>query len=86
MTLDASDPIIPRWRTVFCVRLAREIQVKRISVADVGLPVHEMWLRLVRDGDGSPLLPAGVGGGEVDPTLVEEVCKLAMSVPTSAGA
>ena len=86
MTISDTSAIIPQWRTVRSELLARDIQVRRITVGDVGLPTHEMWLRLCRDGDGTPLLPSGTRPGDVDPALVEEVCRLAMGDPTQAGA
>lgn len=86
MTLKDTSAIVPQWRTVRCEMLDRDIQVRRITVGDVGLPTHEMWLKLCRDGDGTALLPLGTRGGDVDPALVEEVCKLAMGNPTPAGA
>lgn len=85
MTISDTSRIVPQWRLVHSMVLGRAVQVRRITVGDVGKPTHELWLRLVRDGDGSPLLPACVSGADCDPTLVEEVCQLAMADPIEAG-
>lgn len=84
MTLekDKVSVAIPQWRLVFCEFLHREVQVKRPTISDVGYPVPEMWARLVRDGDGTQLFPAGSNITEVDPKLVEEICTLATATPT----
>lgn len=85
MTLEASQlsAVAPPWRPVRCEFLQRDIQVKRPSISDIGLPVEKMWVKLVRDGDGSPLLPAGQRAEDCDPKLVEEICRLATENPTS---
>lgn len=84
MTLQDTSAIVPAWRVVHSDILNRDIQVRRVTVGDVSLPTAEMWIRLVRDGDGTPLLHPSVSPASVDPTLVEEVCRLAMAVPTGA--
>ena len=46
--------------------------------------VADMWIRLVRDGDNTPLFDASIKPSECDPKLVEEVCSLATAHPTEA--
>lgn len=86
MTLDASTigACVPQWRQAESKVLKRTVQVRRPTVGDIALPVAEMWLRLVRDGDGTPLFPPHIKPSEADPELVEEIVALACIHPTPA--
>ena len=85
MIADASK-IFPSWRTVRCEFLGQSVQVRRPTIGDIQLPVAEMWARLVRDADGSPLFPSSYHATDADPKLVEEICTLATATPTDAAA
>ncbi|MBM3366498.1 MAG: hypothetical protein FJY48_12490 [Betaproteobacteria bacterium] len=73
--------IVPQWRTVESKTLGRPIQVKRPSVADAAIPIERSWIRLVRDGDGTPLLAPSVDPTTVEARVVEEIVRLAMEAP-----
>lgn len=81
MTVERSA-ISPQWRTVRSEHLQRDIQVRRPTVADALAPADALWSRLVRDGDGTPLLPPGTPPGECDAELAAEVVRLAAGHPT----
>lgn len=89
MTLGADDlaAVTPQWRTVRLACLGgREVQVRRPTVRDVSRPVDEMWTSLVRDADGTPLVPTAVDAGSLSPDLANEVVQAAMDRPTEGGA
>ena len=46
--------------------------------------VADMWIRLVKDGDNTPLFDASIKPSECDPKLVGEICSLATANPTEA--
>jgi hypothetical protein len=77
------DPnsVTPQWRTVRCDYLNADIQVRRPTVADAGIPIERSWIRLARSADGTPLLPANFDPTSADARLVEQIVGLAMEVP-----
>ena len=86
MTLTDTSRAIVSWRTVYSKVLDRHIQVRRPCIRDTQKAETDIWLSLVRDGDGTPLFAAGTDTGEVLPALVEEVCALSLAIPTQGGA
>lgn len=78
------DTLLVPWRTVQSKTLGRAVQVRRLTVADVGKSTAELWPNLVRDGDGTPLLPPGVQASEVSAEIVSELLELALQSPTKA--
>jgi len=78
------DTLLVPWRTVQSKTLGRTVQVRRLTVADVGKSTAELWHNLVRDGDGTPLLPPGVQPSEVSAEIVSELLELALQSPTKA--
>ncbi len=83
MTVERSERLAPTWRTVHSEHLQRDIQVRRPTVGDALADQATVWARLCRDGDGTPLLPAGMSPGEADADLAAEVVALATARPTS---
>jgi len=81
--IDKIDLLVP-WRTVYSQKLQRNVQVRRLTVADIGKTTQELWHKLVRDGDGTPLLPTGVDPSEVNAEIVSELLELALQSPTQA--
>ena len=81
--IDKETLLVP-WRTVQSKTLGRAVQVRRLTVADVGKSSSELWHLLVRDGDGTPLLPPGVSPSEVSAEIVSELLELALQSPTQA--
>jgi hypothetical protein len=86
MTLqkDKALATVPQWRKVYCEYLQRDILVRRPNIGDMAFAVADMWIRLVRDGDNTPLFDASIKPSECDPKLVGEVCSLATATPTEA--
>lgn len=86
MTLqkDKALATVPQWRKVYCEFLQRDILVRRPNIGDMAFAVADMWIRLVRDGDNTPLFDASIKPSECDPKFVEEVCSLATAHPTEA--
>lgn len=81
--IDASQLLVP-WRTVHSKTLNRPVQVRRLTIADIGRQPAEIWHQLVRDADGSPLLPKDVQPSEVSAEIVSELLELALANPTQA--
>lgn len=81
--IDNPDRFFPQWRLVHSEYLAKKILVRRPTIADVQVPIEEMWVRLCRDEDKTPLFPSSFRAGDADPKLVEEVCRLATENPIS---
>jgi hypothetical protein len=55
-----------------------------LTVADLGKPIEQIWHCLVRDADGTSLLPPDVSPQQVSAEVVNELLELAMSNPTQA--
>lgn len=81
--IDKETLLVP-WRTVQSKTLGRAVQVRRLTVADVGKSTADLWHVLVRDGDGTPLLPPSVSPSEVSAEIVSELLELALQSPTQA--
>lgn len=76
----------PQWRTVESATLGRTIQVRRPTVGDAAMPVDRLWARLVRDGDGTPLMPPTVDPTTVSASIVDEIVRLALDAPNPTAA
>jgi hypothetical protein len=76
----------PQWRTVESAVLGRTIQVRRPTVGDASLPVERLWARLVRDGDGTPLMAPTVDPTTVSASIVDEIVRLALEAPNPSTA
>lgn len=81
--IEANRLLVP-WRTVHSKTLGKDVQVRRLTVADIGKPATEVWHQLVRDVDGTPLLPPEVQPLQVSAEVVTELLDLAMDHPTKA--
>jgi len=55
--IENPDRFFPQWRLVHSEYLAKKILVRRPTIADVQVPIEEMWIRLCRDEDKTPLFP-----------------------------
>lgn len=87
LPLDQLTSVTPQWRKVTLSCLGgREVEVRRPTVRDVSRPMAEMWTALVRDLDGSPLIPTAIDAGSLSPDLANEVVRLALDHPTEGAA
>ena len=85
MTLEATHAaLVPQWWTVRSERLGRDVQVRRPTVADASSAPGEIWARLVRDADGTPLLPPNLTPSDCDAEVAAEIIHLATARPTPA--
>jgi hypothetical protein len=80
----SADRLLVPWRTVHSKTLNKEVQVRRLTVADLGKPIEQIWHCLVRDADGTSLLPPDVSPQQVSAEVVNELMELAMANPTQA--
>ena len=79
-----ADPnkIFPQWKLMRCEFLDQMVLIRRPTIGDLQLQVVDMWARLVKDADGTPLFPPSFKACDADPKLVEEICRLATENPT----